>query len=150
MTSSAAAARRHAWLELIQQSGPFLTVPVADETWPSGIPAVPQPVRTVLRVARHRAARRQGRQPARARAASSCATRSHWGDALVEGADMPAALTEIVAEHGVVLRPDFAFYVADAALDDDADVHDDDDDDTDDDDEDRRKPTRTTASRRLE
>jgi len=38
---SAAAAQRHAWLELLQQSGPFLTVPVADRVWPAGLPAVP-------------------------------------------------------------------------------------------------------------
>lgn len=28
--TAAAAARRHSWLELIQISGPFLTVPVAE------------------------------------------------------------------------------------------------------------------------
>jgi hypothetical protein len=32
-----------------------------------------------------------------------------WSDALVEAIDLPATLTEVVPEHGVVLRPDFAF-----------------------------------------
>jgi hypothetical protein len=32
-----------------------------------------------------------------------------WGDALVEDADLPVTLTEVVAEHGVTIRPNFAF-----------------------------------------
>src|SRR5687768_17582007 len=112
MTSASAAARRHSWLELLQQSGPFLTVPVADEIWPTGIPAVPQPVRVGLRAAVTQLFEDYG--------ASRSALSRHvlcealnWGDALVEGADLPAALSEVVAEHGVVLRPDFAFHVDD-------------------------------------
>jgi len=49
VTASAAAARRHGWLELLQQSGPFLTVPVADRVWSTGLPAVPSVVRALLR-----------------------------------------------------------------------------------------------------
>lgn len=118
MTGSTAAARRHAWLELLQQSGPFLTVPVADETWPAGIPAVPQPVRAGLRAAVTQLLED----------GASCHTLSRhvlcdalgWGDALVEGDQLPAVLTEVVAEHGVVLRPDFAFHVAGEPADEDA------------------------------
>ncbi|SNR85786.1 Eco57I restriction-modification methylase domain-containing protein [Blastococcus mobilis] len=133
MTSSAAA-QRHAWLELLQQSGPFLTVPVADEIWPAGLPAVPQPVRAGLRAAVTQLLDDSG--------ASRAAIARHvfcdalrWGDALVEGPELPAMLTEVVAEHGVVLRPDFAFRTHDdLVLDDegeDADELDDADEDED-------------------
>jgi hypothetical protein len=107
MTSSAAA-QRHAWLELLQQSGPFLTVPVADEVWPAGLPAVPQPVRAGLRAAVTQLLDDSGiSRAAIARHVLCDALR--WGDALIEGPELPAVLTEVVAEHGVVLRPDFAF-----------------------------------------
>jgi hypothetical protein len=112
LTTTSAAACRHAWLELLQQSGPFLTVPVADETWSTGIPAVPQSVRAGLRAGVVQLLEDSG-------AGRSTLSRHvlcdalQWGDALIEGADLPAALTEVVAEHGVVLRPDFAFHVAD-------------------------------------
>lgn len=44
-----AAARRHGWLELLQISGPFLTVPVTDTVWPTGLPAVPTATRAQVR-----------------------------------------------------------------------------------------------------
>lgn len=112
MTTTSAAARRHAWIELLQQSGPFLTVPVADETWSTGIPAVPQPVRAGLRAAVLQLLEDNGASRSSLSHAVLCDALG-WGDALVEGADLPAALTEVVAEHGVVLRPDFAFHAAD-------------------------------------
>ncbi len=108
MITSTAAARRHAWLELLQQSGPFLTIPVADQTWPTGLPAVPQPVRVGVRTALTQLLDDKG-VSAGAIARQVLCDVLHWGDALVEGADLPASLSEVVAEHGVVLRPDFAF-----------------------------------------
>jgi hypothetical protein len=33
--------KRHAWLELLQISGPFLTLPVAHRVFPNGLPEVP-------------------------------------------------------------------------------------------------------------
>lgn len=109
MTGGAAAARRHAWLELLQQSGPFLTVPVADRVWPTGLPAVPVSVRALLR---HGVADLMANSGATRRALARdvlCEALS-WGDALVEGADLPATLSVVVAEHGVLLRPDFAYH----------------------------------------
>ena len=49
--TAASAARRHSWLELTQVSGPFLTVPVAEQTWPSGLPAVDRDTRARIRAA---------------------------------------------------------------------------------------------------
>ncbi len=108
MSTSSAAARRHAWLELLQQSSPFLTVPVADQTWPAGLPAVPQPVRVGVRAGLTQLLDDNG-TTARSVARHVLCDALRWGDALVEGADLPASLSEAVAEHGVVLRADFAF-----------------------------------------
>jgi hypothetical protein len=105
---TAAAARRHAWLELLQQSGPFLTVPVADQTWPTGLPAVPQPVRVGVRTGLTRLLDDNGASAGLFARGVLCDA-LHWGEALVEGADLPASLSDVVAEHGVLLRPDFAF-----------------------------------------
>ncbi len=132
MTSSAAA-QRHAWLELLQQSGPFLTVPVADEIWPAGLPAVPQPVRAGLRAAVTQLLDDSGASRA-AIAQHVLCDALHWGDALIEGPDVPAVLTEVVGEHGVVLRPDFAFRSDDEPVEDeaqDADADEDEDEDED-------------------
>jgi len=110
MSAGAAAARRHAWLELLQTAGPFLTIPVADQVWPAGIPAVPQPLRTALRAAVTQVLTDSGAsRQALAREVLQLAL--GWGEALIEGAELPAALSEPVAEHGLVLRPDFAFHI---------------------------------------
>ena len=39
---STQARRRHGWLELVQTSGPFLTLPVIDRVLPDGPPVVPR------------------------------------------------------------------------------------------------------------
>lgn len=105
---SAAAARRHAWLELLQQSGPFLTVPVAERIWPAGLPAVPVLVRTKLRAAVSELLVTSGAS----RTEFSTVVFEEaldWGDAFVDAGALPAMLAEVVPEHGVLLRPDFAF-----------------------------------------
>ncbi len=117
MSTSSAAARRHAWLELLQQSGPFLTIPVADQIWPAGLPAVAQPVRVGVRAGVTQLLDDNG-ATASSFARQVLSDALHWSDALVEGADLPASLSEVVPEHGVILRPDFAF----RSLDEEADV----------------------------
>ena len=112
MTASSAAARRHGWLELVQLSGPFLTVPVADAIWPTGLPAVPQRVRADLRIGIGQLLDDAGTTRDDVARVVLCDALG-WGDALVQGTDIPAALSETVAEHGVLLRPDFAFHVDD-------------------------------------
>lgn len=49
--ASEAARRRHGWLELVQTSGPFLTLPVVDCAWPAGLPEVAPAARTAVRPA---------------------------------------------------------------------------------------------------
>src|ERR1700738_4999100 len=41
--------KRHAWLELLQVSGPFLTLPVAHRVFPNGLPEVPVQRRAAVR-----------------------------------------------------------------------------------------------------
>jgi hypothetical protein len=92
----------------MQQSGPFLTVPVAERVWPTGLSAVAPQVRARLRAA----VNAMLADPGTSRTAASglvLVDALGWGDALIGGADLPAALGVVVAEHGVVLRPDFAF-----------------------------------------
>lgn len=105
---SAPAGRRHVWLELVQQSGPFLTAPVAERVWPTGLPAVAPQVRARLRAA----VNAMLADPGTSRTAATelvLVDALGWGDALIGGEDLPAALGVVVPEHGVVLRPDFAF-----------------------------------------
>ena len=109
MIAGDAAARRHGWLDLLQQSGPFVTVPVADRVWPAGLPAVPAPVRAQLRFAMAELLDAGGMSPFELSQAVLLDALG-WAGALKEGPDIPAAMTEVVTENGVVLRPDFGFY----------------------------------------
>ena len=109
MNAVSGAARRHGWLELLQQSGPFLTAPVADQVWPVGLPAVPTEVRAVVRAEVALLLETSGRTRS-GLAAALFRDALDWGDALVDTTGIPASLAEVVPEHRVVVRPDFAFF----------------------------------------
>ena len=101
--------KRHAWLELLQVSGPFLTLPVAHRVFPNGLPEVP--------VARRASVRALVAQMMDDRGASRHAVIAgmlrdvfDWQQHLVIDDAMPQTLTEIVADHGVTLRPDFGYF----------------------------------------
>lgn len=139
--TSAAAARRHDWLELIQISGPFVTVPIADATWPSGLPAVRSDHRARVRAALAELLDSGGiTRPDVARLV--LADVLGWGDALQEGPELPASLIEVVAENGATIRPDFAFY---AEPEDDPEFTEPEDDEPVDEDEDDAEPATGTA-----
>jgi hypothetical protein len=101
--------KRHAWLELLQVSGPFLTLPVAHRVFPNGLPEVPVQQRATVRTLV-------------AQMMDDCGTSRHaiitamlrdvfdWQPHLVIDDAMPQTLTEIVADHGVTLRPDFGYF----------------------------------------
>ena len=104
------AAGRHGWLDLLQTSGPFLTLPVAERVFPSGLPAAPVDSRASVRAgiaamledggaSRHRVIR------------FLLDDLLGWGDRLLLDTEIPAALAEPVAEHGLTVRPDVAFHV---------------------------------------
>jgi hypothetical protein len=107
--------RRHEWLELLQTSGPFLTLPVVDRAMPSFPNGVAQ-------------ASAQQRARLRAEVADMLndrgATRHAvvttmlgdilaWGDHLRIDTEIPETLAEPVPEHGLLIRPDFGFHAVD-------------------------------------
>lgn len=104
-----AARRRHGWLELLQTSGPFLTLPVVNRVFPNGLHEVPPRVRGEVRAAVSDALATHG-------ATRHTAIRTvldlalDWSDRLCTDAAVPASLSEPVPEHSLVLRPDFGFY----------------------------------------
>lgn len=105
-----AARRRHAWLELLQTSGPFLTLPVVSRVFPDGLPAVPVAERARLRA---QVATMLDDGGASRHSVIETVLRDllGWGDRLLLDDAVPAALAEPVAEYGLTLRPDFAFHV---------------------------------------
>lgn len=104
-----AARRRHPWLELLQASGPFLTLPVADRVWPTGMPPVPGAVRRVVRAAVTDALETGG--ASRQHTVHTVLTEAlDWDTRLRWGTEMPAALSEPVPEHNSKVGADFGFY----------------------------------------
>jgi len=113
--------RRHAWLELLQISGPFLTLPVVHRVFPNGLPPVPVQERARLRALvaamldDHGASRH-----------AVIHTMLHdvldWHQHLQIDSGIPDTLAELVPEHGITIRPDFAFYAEEAGDEDTADA----------------------------
>jgi hypothetical protein len=121
--------RRHAWLELLQTSGPFLTLPVVHRAFPDGLPPVPQDQRARVRamvaeMLDNGGATRQAVIEAMLRGVLD------WQQHLRIDTELPDSLAEAVAEHAVIVRPDFGFYAeqADGGEDDDAGGDEEDDD----------------------
>jgi hypothetical protein len=101
--------RRHAWLELLQTSGPFLTLPVVHRVFPDGLPPVPAGQRAETRAAiagmldSHGATRH-------AVMATMLRDILDWQQHLRIDTEIPDTLGEPVLGHGLMLRPDFGFY----------------------------------------
>ena len=123
MSAGSAAARRHAWIDLLQTSGPFLTVPVADRVWPAGLPAVPAATRATVRAAMGELIASRG---ARAQSVTDLVLREvlGWQDLALSGADVPAVLSAPVPEHGLTVSADFALHVAETQADDEVEIDD--------------------------
>ena len=117
--------KRHSWLELLQISGPFLTLPVVHRVFQNGLAEVPAQDRAKARglVAEmmddHGASRHKVIQ-----------TLLHdvfdWQQHLVIDDAIPETLTEIVMEHNIPIRPDFGYF-DEQAEDADEDITDEDD-----------------------
>jgi hypothetical protein len=121
--------RRHAWLELLQTSGPFLTLPVMNRVFPNGLPQVSQAGRARMRsliatmmadggASRHAVIEQVLREVL------------DWRHHLRIDTDVPETLAEIVTDHNILVRPDFGFYAEDA--------DDDEEDETDDEESEER------------
>ncbi len=112
-----AARRRHPWLELLQTSGPFLTLPVVDRVWPTGVPKVPAEPRRAVRAAVADALETRG--ASRRHAVHTVLTQAlDWSTHLRWGTELPAALAEPVPEHGVLIGPELGFYAEPTLVDD--------------------------------
>ncbi|MGH3279079.1 MAG: Eco57I restriction-modification methylase domain-containing protein [Trebonia sp.] len=101
--------KRHAWLELLQVSGPFLTLPVVHRVFPNGLPEVSVQRRATVRTL---VAQMMDDRGASRHAVIASVLRDvfDWQQHLVIDDAMPQTLTEIVADHGVTLRPDFGYF----------------------------------------
>lgn len=101
-----AARRRHPWLELLQVSGPFVSLPVVDRVFPNGMPAVDTDTRAATRSTIAGLLDDHGASQARV---VEWVTRDllGWGDLVLHGPDVPRTLAETVFEHGVTLQPYF-------------------------------------------
>ncbi|WP_152530461.1 DNA methyltransferase [Rhodococcus sp. JG-3] len=104
-----AARHRHSWLELLQTSGPSLTLPVVDRVWPTGIPSVAQTSRRVVRAAAAQALT-DGGSSRRIAIQTVLVEGLDWGTRLRWEDQVPSSMAEPVGEHGVLLAPDFGFY----------------------------------------
>jgi hypothetical protein len=121
--------KRHAWLELLQVSGPFLTLPVAHRVFPNGLPEVPVQQRAAVRTL---VAQMMDDRGASRHAVVTAMLRDvfDWQQHLAIDDAIPQTLSEIVPDHGATLRPDFGYYDEtedDAAQDADTDDEDDSD-----------------------
>lgn len=106
-----AARLRHSWLELVQQSGPFLSLPVVDRVFPDGLPAVPASERATVRAAVAQMLADDGASR-RSVIELILAGALDWRDHLRRGHELPDVLAEPVPDYGVMMRPDFGFYSA--------------------------------------
>jgi hypothetical protein len=126
--------KRHSWLELLQVSGPFLTLPVVHRVFPNGLAEVP--ARDRARVRGLVAQMMDDRGASRHKVIETLLRDVFdWQQHLVIGEALPGTLTEIVMEHNIPIRPDFGYFdeLADGADDDTTDGVDGEDDDRDDD-----------------
>jgi Eco57I restriction-modification methylase len=105
-----AARRAHAWLELLQTSGPFLTLPVVSRVFPDGLPAVPAEPRALVR-ARVAAMMDDGGASRHTVIETLLREVLDWGNVLLLDDAVPVAMAEPVVEYGLTLRPDLAFHV---------------------------------------
>ncbi|MGW5289714.1 Eco57I restriction-modification methylase domain-containing protein [Rhodococcus pyridinivorans] len=96
----------HAWLDLLQTSGPFLTLPVLTRVFGNAVPAVPTTLRARVRVAAETMMRTAGD------------TRTAFVDTMLDDAfdwgpyrtdTLPDALCAFVDEHGQQVAADLAF-----------------------------------------
>ena len=111
------ARRRHEWLEVLQTSGPFLTLPVVDRAmpaFPNGVPQTTPQQRARLRalIADMLDSRGASRHTVITTLLDDILG---WHERLRIDTAIPDTLAEPIAEHGLFIRPDFGFYTEDEA-----------------------------------
>ena len=116
MTTQRVIRRHHDdWLNLLERSGPFLTVPVLSRVWPAGLDPVAGEIMDEVRPAfeawRHDEAGEQ-----RPWISFVLDRLLDWGGYLVQGPDLPTGLQAVVPEHEATIRADFAFKAPDGTI----------------------------------
>ncbi|HEY5857374.1 MAG TPA: DNA methyltransferase [Aldersonia sp.] len=106
--------KAHGWLELLQTSGPFLTMPVLTRVFGDTMPAVPTATRAQVRVDAETMLRSHG-DARREFIDTVLDDVLDWGPRRAD--ELPEAMTAPVAEHNQLVRADFAFRVEQAAAD---------------------------------
>jgi hypothetical protein len=99
-------------LELLQTSGPFLTLPVVQRVFPDGLPPVPATQRAKVRALAADMLDSHG-TTRHALITIMLSDVLDWQHHLPLDAEIPDSLAEPVAEHGLLIRPDFGFYAED-------------------------------------
>lgn len=107
---------RHAWLELLQRSGPFLTLPVVERVFPDGLPEVAPAPRSAVRAAVADLLER-GSAGQRVVIETVLCHALDWREHLLLAHDLPDVLAHSVAGYGLLLRPDLAFHAGTDAAD---------------------------------
>lgn len=109
MTAQRTIRRHHdEWLNLLERSGPFLTVPVLLRTWPAGLDPIPKETMDEIRPA-YESWCRDPAADQRRWISFVLGEMLEWGECLRQGPDVPEGLEVTVAEHGAMIQADFAF-----------------------------------------
>jgi hypothetical protein len=116
MTAQRAIRHQHDdWLNLLERSGPFLTVPVLSRIWPAGLDPVPGEAMDEIRPA-FDAWREDPAGGQRPWISFVLGGLLDWGDCLIQGPDVPVDLQTAVPEHDAAIRADFAFRASDGTI----------------------------------
>ncbi len=109
--------RRHHqdWLDLVDRSGPFLTVPVLRRVWPAGLDPVPRQSMDELRPA-FDAWRDDPAGGQRRWIAFLLSRFLDWRECLVQGPALPSGLEVVIPEHEARVQADFGFRDPEGAL----------------------------------
>jgi len=116
MTTQRAIRHHHdEWLNLLERSGPFLTVPVLMRTWPAGLDPVPKELMDEFRLAFDRW-REDPAGGQRRWISFVLGEMLDWRDCLLQGPDLPEGLELSIPEHQATIRADFAFRLPEGDL----------------------------------
>ena len=105
--------RPHGWLELLQTSGPFLTLPVVQRVFGDMLPPVPAKQRAKIRALTADMLDSRG-ATRHALIQSMLGDVLDWQEHLRIDAGIPDSLAEPVPEYGLLIRPVVGFYADDA------------------------------------
>jgi hypothetical protein len=101
------------WLNLLERSGPFLTVPVLSRVWPAGLDPIASDAMDEFRQSFDKW-REDTAGDQRRWIDFVLAEFLDWRDCLAEGPNLNPGFELVVPEHGTTVRADFAFVSANA------------------------------------